>query len=71
MKIVFGVMVPSLKDQLVKTKIKDEDIEQFQKEADAITMLHIRGTLTFVMAQSARKRLLKKIAILDSRSGQE
>lgn len=65
--IHFRALVPSLKEQLapqlenIQEGIADEDLEHFQKDADAIVRLSVRGLITDSAKRSACQKLLKKI----------
>lgn len=56
--IYFGALVPPLHEQLHCTP---EEVAIYQKQADAITLLAIHGTLTGTGKERSRKRLFKKI----------
>ncbi len=59
-EIVFGASVSRIFDQLLKQGI-DIDCRIWQREADDITRLNIRGILSAGESERARKRLLKII----------
>ena len=63
MEIRFGAMAPKLKVQLyqIENRLSDEQIEHYQKDADAITRLRIRGLLNHSETAKAEKRLVKKL----------
>ena len=58
----FGALAPPLAEQLPDgAKIKRTDLIHFQKDADAITRLFVRGYLSDAGTSGARKRLMQKI----------
>jgi hypothetical protein len=57
MKIQFGAFAPKLIEQIGKI----QNIKIYQKDADNITRLLIRGLLTESEGINARKRLITKI----------
>ena len=64
LKLVFGAIVPNIGQQLRDagfTASKNGDIEHWQKDADAITRLIVRGLLTDSAGTVARRKLMKKI----------
>jgi hypothetical protein len=58
-EIRLGAFAPKLKNQLGRTK----NIDAYQKMADAITMLKLRGLLTDNQSKSAREKLVKLIVL--------
>lgn len=56
-EIIFGAMVPSLKEQGIRAK----NLEHYQLDADTITRLNLRGVLTDSEALKARKRIIKAL----------
>ena len=63
LKIAMGAMSDSLTDQFKSQGFEPpKDIDHFQKDADAITRLKIRGLLTDSQSDSARKKLMKELA---------
>jgi hypothetical protein len=61
MKIAFGAMCPKLSEQI------DGLPEEFDRDADAITRLIIRGFLSESVATSCRKKLVKNIEKWDAK----
>lgn len=62
--IRFGALCPKIKYQITEqgyTFDKDH-IEHFQKDADALDRLRIRGLISHSEAEKATKKLVKKIA---------
>lgn len=67
--INFGALMPPIRTQLKEQGIKHdllfkkcrEDILQFQKDADALVRLNLRGLLSDSSVRIARRRLIKKI----------
>jgi hypothetical protein len=63
MEMNFGAMAPSIAEQLTEQKLLcNTDIEHWQRDADAITRLAVRGMLPLAQARAARQRLLREIA---------
>lgn len=64
LQIHFGALVPSIAEQLAKAKLKasPKDVLHWQKDADAIVRLNVRGLLTDSATRAARKKLVKKMA---------
>lgn len=60
--LVFGAISPSIQKQLAKQRIKISLSPHWQKDADAISRLYVRGLLTDSQVHSARGKLLKQIA---------
>lgn len=58
MELVFGALAPKLSEQLQRT---GKQITHFQKDADAITRLAIRGIISSSTAHAARGMLVKQI----------
>lgn len=60
----FGAMSPTIKQQLNEQgyKIDNTDCVHFQKDAEAITRLRIRGMLNDSQCKSATDKLFKKIS---------
>lgn len=58
-EVRFGALAPSLAQQLDR---KPSDVELWQRDADAITRLRLRGLISERVARDARKRLLSVIA---------
>jgi len=65
MKLRFGAMVPSLREQI---GFDLKNLDQYQKDADAIVRLFLRDLLSDSKKQECNRRLLKRIekAILES-----
>jgi hypothetical protein len=63
LKLRFGAMAPLLKDQLKEQKFSvcEEEIKHFQKDADALIRLKVRGIIPAGEVEKATKRLIKKI----------
>lgn len=63
LNIVFGATAPNLREQMDAQSYRydPETAERWQKEADALTMLFIRGILTETETHRARTRLMKEI----------
>lgn len=61
MQIAFGALAPTLVDQLAGSKVPVEKLEAFDRDADAVTRLVVRGLLTQSQANAARKKILKEI----------
>ena len=61
--IVFGAMAPDIGQQLAYQGLtaKPRAIDQWQKDADAITRLAVRGMLSDAERERVRRRLLKTI----------
>ena len=65
MQIRLGALAPKLSKQLDAvgiTNYDEEYLEVFQRDADSISRLSIRGFITDTIAEKARKRLIKKLA---------
>lgn len=58
LKLDFGVFAPKISEQLKKYQIRNG--EELDRDAEAISWLHIGMILTEVETKSARKRLIKK-----------
>ncbi len=70
MDIELGAMAPKLSQQLSSLRRLDQDkVAMAEKDADAITRLHVRGILIESEATRARNRLMKKIIKLIYQSG--
>lgn len=64
LEIQMGAMTPLLSNQLrlQMAVIEDRDlVAHLQRDADAITRLLVRGLITAKSADTARKRLVRKI----------
>lgn len=57
----FGALAPSLADQLKADDRQSEILAPYQKDADAITRLSVRGLLSEAEIYRARTRLVQKI----------
>ena len=57
--ISFGALAPSLAEQLDRTP---RSVESWQKDADAIARLLVRGLLPESQGRTVRQKLLKRIA---------
>ncbi len=60
-EVCFGALAPKLKEQLKGRKISKADIDHLQRDADALVRVHIRRLISDSTADSARKKLMKKI----------
>lgn len=60
-KIAFGALCDSIAKQLRTQGYRLKSVAPYQKDADAITRLVIRGLLPDSQANAARKRLMKDI----------
>jgi hypothetical protein len=63
--IRFGALAPRLSEQLEEQnlKYKAEDIVHFQRDADAIVQLSVRGILPMGQVEKCRQKLVKKITL--------
>lgn len=69
-QIVFGALVPSIEEQLKGQGLGytgnfseiSTSKKHIQRDADAITRLHLRGYLPDSTVKKARKRLMDRIA---------
>jgi hypothetical protein len=63
LKLRFGAMSPTIKQQLKEQgyKMDATDCVHFQKDAEAITRLRIRGMLNDSQCKSAHDKLFKNI----------
>lgn len=61
MNIEFGALAPPLAEQLKDAGIGVVKWAIFQKDADAITRLRVRGVMSDLEAHKARTRLIKAI----------
>lgn len=57
----FGALAPTLKEQLKEHVIDDTDLKHFQRDADAITRLAVRGLITDSTKMRAHKVLMRNI----------
>lgn len=62
-KLAFGAMSPKISEQLDKQGFlyQEEDISHFQKDADAIVRLRVRGLLPEGQIEKCHQKLVKKI----------
>jgi hypothetical protein len=60
--VVFGAKSPPLSEQLAGFDLDPEKIKHWQKDADAIARLSVRGILSESETEKARKRLVNRIA---------
>lgn len=60
-QIRMGALADSIKDQLKEFGLVIEKPEQYQKQADAISLLNVTGLIPDGVAHKARERLMKKI----------
>ena len=61
--ITFGAMADPLRIQLEMTGIDAGTINHFQRDADAIVRLNVRGLLSDTETRKARLRVVKKLAV--------
>lgn len=63
-ELSFGVLSPKIAEQLATQNagIEPDRLEHFQKDADAISRLHVRGLLPDSTAKNIREKLMKKIS---------
>jgi hypothetical protein len=71
LELHFGALVPNLGQQLFDAGVivSGTDIKHWQKDADAIVRLNLRGLLTDSAMHSARQKLMKKIVKGAKRKG--
>lgn len=67
LSLVFGAMAAPLTDQLNEQgfgpdDISSKDVLMYQKDADSITRLAVRGLIPEGVVRSARQRLLTRIS---------
>jgi len=60
-EIHFGALADPLEKQLEGFNISADKIEHFQKDADAITRLVVRGLIPDGAAHQARKKIIRNI----------
>lgn len=60
-EIAFGALSPRLADQPIGPLIDADELDHFQRDADAITRLRIRGLMTPSQADAACRRLVKRL----------
>jgi hypothetical protein len=58
MDLQFGMLADPLHQQL---GVEAAGVEHFQRDADAIARLHVRGVLSDAETHRARKRLIKRL----------
>ena len=69
-RIEFGAFAPPLREQLIaagyttKDVKASKDLTHCQFDADAVSRLSVRGIITQSSADSARKKIVKKIGSL-------
>lgn len=69
-RIEFGAFAPSLRKQIIaggfttKDVKASKDLTHCQLDADAVSRLLVRGIITQSSADSARKKIVKKIGFL-------
>lgn len=63
LELTFGAMAPDIAQQLAYQGLtaKPRAIDHWQKDADAITRLAVRGILSDAAKSAARRKLLKTI----------
>jgi hypothetical protein len=61
--ITFGAFAPRISEQLEQhgMKARTADVVAWQRDAEAITRLAVRGLLTEAGGSAARRKLLRKI----------
>lgn len=59
LSINFGALAPSLAEQM---DARPKAIELHQRDADAVTRLLVRGLLSEKQGQSARRKILRRLA---------
>lgn len=59
--LAFGAMAPPLSTQLEGTSFTEEQIDQWQKDADAITRLRIRGYISRSVAEHAIQKIIRSM----------
>lgn len=64
LKLRFGAMPPFIREQLIEQgfTFENNEIEHFQKDADAITRLRVRGLIPDSQIDKMNKKLINKIA---------
>lgn len=62
LSIQFGALAPDIKRQLPPGVVMaDGDLEHFQRDADSITRLSVRGLITDAAKNAARQKLMERI----------
>lgn len=61
LEVRFGALAPRLQDQLKDYPVSAEDIDGYQKDADAITRLGFHNYLTNSEVKKARRKLGRDI----------
>lgn len=61
--ITFGALAPEIREQLDEAGLRyeEKDAEHFNRDAEAITRLHLRNLIPNGQAEKARQKLVKKI----------
>lgn len=64
LNLSFGVLSPKIAEQLTAQSvgIESERLGHFQKDADAVSRLHVRGLIPDSTAKTIREKLMKKIS---------
>jgi hypothetical protein len=64
LSVEFGALAPRLTEQLAAAKlfVDKSSVAHFQRDADAIARLSVRGLLSERETKAARRRLLKRMA---------
>jgi hypothetical protein len=72
-QIEFGAFAPTLRQQIIASGFTTKDVKasknltHCQIDADAVSRLSVRGIITQAAADSARKKIVKKIGTLIER----
>lgn len=63
LNLSFGALAPPIREQLryAKVTIRSRDLAHFQRDADAVTRLVVRGLLSDGIAQKAIRKLMRNI----------
>jgi len=63
LKLIFGAMAPKLAEQLKSQNFSYNKVDMihFQKDADAIVRLKVRGLITAFETEKATNKLIKSI----------
>jgi hypothetical protein len=69
MKVNFGALAPTLREQI--SNISDKDAETFDAHNRAINLLKIHGLMTEAEAHKIRLRLIKKISVASRKFDKE
>lgn len=61
--ITFGALAPTIAEQLDEASLQyeEKDADHFNRDAEAITRLHIRDLIPDGQAEKARQKVVKKI----------